>query len=594
MNILYSDLILNVSQEKFMIESTSENRKEALFIDRVTHELEIKAIASQVERLNFTERKSIAGLLGILELPSGLHLLIARGRDKIGEITPENHGVYRMVSAEILAFAKSTNHLSSAQLEANSAYLSMVEQVLSTPEFYFSYSMDLSHSSQRRATLGPNGLIPSVISLHSKCDSRFVWNHWLLKRFLALGEPFLQYCVPILHGVIYIRKCSLNGKYFRWAMIARRSNRRAGVRYFRRGCDEWGQCANFVESEQIVEHCESWSSYVQTRGSIPLFWTQLPNVKDRKPTPKLEAEKKHVDAFKKHFLEQQALYGGQVMLNLVDQHKAEGDLQRHVKSVHETANLANVQYVAFDFHAECPTMNWDKLFNLVRDLSPQLLQQSHFYQTTSGGVLSRQIGVFRTNCIDCLDRTNVVQSLIFRENIQLVLMKMGVLGEGEPIQSFPHFIDIFNNVMADIGDILSIQYAGTGALKTDFTRTGKRTVPGMLNDLKVTVNRYIKNNFFDGFRQDAIDLFLGRHQFNPGAPDAIEPLTTYTPLHALLPVCLILSLGMLLLTAFSGGDWADQGTWIYLGFWLAAICGVLALLRRQAEEYVNKPRLIVV
>lgn len=559
----------------------------------VTHELEIKEIGSQVDRLTFTERQSIAGILGILELPSGPHLIVARNKEKIGDITPENHGIYRMVSGEILPFAKSTNHLSGVQLEANQGYLSMVEQVLATPEFYFSYSMDLSHSSQRLSALKSQiGPIPSVISLFSKCDPRFVWNQWLLKRFLALGEPFLQYCVPLIHGVIFIQRCSLNGKFFRWAMIARRSNRRAGVRYFRRGCDEWGQCANFVESEQIVEHGGSWSSYVQTRGSIPLFWSQLPNVKDRKPSPKLDTVKHHVDAFYKHFMEQQALYGGQVMVNLVDQIKAEGELESHVKSVFETAGLPNVQYVAFDFHAECPTMNWDKLANLIRNLSPQLAQQSHFYQTTSGGVLLKQMGVFRTNCIDCLDRTNVVQSLIFRENIQNVLKTMGVLDDGHLIQGFPHFMQTFNNVMADIGDILSIQYAGTGALKTDFTRIGKRTFPGMMNDLKFTLIRYVKNNFFDGFRQDAIDLFLGNHQFIPGAPDSIESFTTYTPLHALLPVCLILSTGMLLLTAFNGGDW-DQSTVIYLGFWVGAISGVLALLRRHAEDYVNKPRLIV-
>ena len=29
-----------------------------------------------------------------------------------------------------------------------------------------------------------------------------------------------------------------------------------------------------------------------------------------------------------------------------------------------------------------------------------------------------QDGVFRTNCIDCLDRTNVVQSLLARKSLQ--------------------------------------------------------------------------------------------------------------------------------------------------------------------------------
>ena len=32
--------------------------------------------------------------------------------------------------------------------------------------------------------------------------------------------------------------------------------------------------------------------------------------------------------------------------------------------------------------------------------------------------MSLQEGVFRTNCIDCLDRTNVVQGLLARKNLQ--------------------------------------------------------------------------------------------------------------------------------------------------------------------------------
>lgn len=65
---------------------------------------------------------------------------------------------------------------------------------------------------------------------------------------------------------------------------------------------------------------------------------------------------------------------------------------------------------------------------------------------------------------------------------------------------------------ADNADICSIEYAGTGALKTDFTRTGKRSPMGLLRDGVNALVRYYKNNFADGFRQDAIDLFLGNYR----------------------------------------------------------------------------------
>jgi len=46
---------------------------------------------------------------------------------------------------------------------------------------------------------------------------------------------------------------------------------------------------------------------------------------------------------------------------------------------------------------------------------------------------------------------------------------------------------------------MSILYSGTGALKTDFTRTGKRTILGALNDGKNSLTRYFINNFYDGY-----------------------------------------------------------------------------------------------
>ena len=39
----------------------------------------------------------------------------------------------------------------------------------------------------------------------------------------------------------------------------------------------------------------------------------------------------------------------------------------------------------------------------------------------SCGALCRQEGVFRVNCMDCLDRTNVVESILSREVLQVAV-----------------------------------------------------------------------------------------------------------------------------------------------------------------------------
>lgn len=72
------------------------------------------------------------------------------------------------------------------------------------------------------------------------------------------------------------------------------------------------------------------------------------------------------------------------------------------------------------------------------------------------------------------------------------------------------FEALFKEVWADNADIISLQYSGTGALKTDFTRTGKRTKMGMMRDLINSITRYYKNNFADGFRQ--VYMFILQHQ----------------------------------------------------------------------------------
>lgn len=64
----------------------------------------------------------------------------------------------------------------------------------------------------------------------------------------------------------------------------------------------------------------------------------------------------------------------------------------------------------------------------------------------------------------------------------------------------------------DNADVLALHYSGTPALKTDFTRLGRRTLWGALADARYSARRYVLNNFQDGWRQDAFDLFLGNYR----------------------------------------------------------------------------------
>ena len=159
--------------------------------------------------------------------------------------------------------------------------------------------------------------------------------------------------------------------------------------------------------------------------------------------------------------------------------------------------MNEVHYEAFDFHKECSKMRYDRLSLLSDQLSPY---EFGYFHKVSGATTVKQKGIFRTNCMDCLDRTNVVQAYLAAETLAKILASMGVL-------SFPSVTELeinhdfqrmYRNVWADHGNLVAVQYAGTGALKTDYTRTGVRTHWGVLqvSQLQLWKSMCRKQNLF--------------------------------------------------------------------------------------------------
>jgi len=70
------------------------------------------------------------------------------------------------------------------------------------------------------------------------------------------------------------------------------------------------------------------------------------------------------------------------------------------------------------------------------------------------------------------------------------------------------------HIWADNADAISRLYAGTPALKGDFTRTGQRTRRGALDDGVNSLQRYYLNNFVDANSQEGMDLLVGNADFN--------------------------------------------------------------------------------
>ncbi|KAG7260226.1 hypothetical protein CRUP_007879 [Coryphaenoides rupestris] len=522
----YESFILHTTPEKFYIEACDDGADDVLAIDRVSTEITL----------------------------TGMYLIVITKKKKVGDLL--GHAVWKAVDFDIISYKKTMLHLTDNQMQDNKAFLSMINNVLQTDGLYFATDYDLTHSLQRLANTSPEF---QEMSLLERADQRFVWNGHLLRELFPQPELH-KFAFPVVHGsVILMKTCCINGKLFEWNLISRRSCFRAGVRYYVRGIDTEGHAANFVETEQIVQFNGGKASFVQTRGSIPFYWSQRPNLK-YKPKPQINKTVNHMDGFQRHFDSQIILYGRQVLLNLINQKGSEKPLELAFDKMVTSFGNSMIKYVAFDFHKECSQMRWHRLQLLLDAVAEIQKEIGYFLVDSEGGVLGQQEGTFRSNCMDCLDRTNVIQSLLARRSLQSQLQRLNVLHAGQQIEDQMDFEKIYKNAWADNANACAKQYAGTGALKTDFTRS------------------------------DSIDLFLGNY--------SVDEVDVTTPLRELkdwkfltLPIIMVVAFSMCIICLLMAGDtWTE--TLAYVLFWGTASVVTFAVILFNGRDFVDAPKLV--
>eukprot|EP00003_Mantamonas_plastica_P011551 TRINITY_DN2129_c0_g3_i2.p1 TRINITY_DN2129_c0_g3~~TRINITY_DN2129_c0_g3_i2.p1 ORF type:complete len:565 (+),score=174.18 TRINITY_DN2129_c0_g3_i2:759-2453(+) len=390
---------------------------------------------------------------------------------------------------------------------------------------YYSINFEFTHSSSRIFNNQTGATEESF--LYQTTDERFFWNKNLVQPFI--DAELHRLVLPVMSGFIAAHKSSVSNPdnktstLFDFVLISRRSCARTGARYFARGINPQGNVANFVETEQLLfihnddqddEAPRTVCSFVQVRGSIPHFWVQPPI--GLKPKPMVVQDPYATEAFAMHFQELNALYGPQMCVNLVNMHGKEMGVGDAFETLVNLYNSDDVRYTWFDFHEECAHNKYENLSLLMERIQNDI--DSHLSTTINidGEIVMQQNGCVRTNCIDCLDRTNVVQSHIARDVLLKQFKQMGMLSnDADTFTDQTEFEKIFKTVWADNADSMSKQYAGTGALKTDFTRTGKRSNKGMIQDGINSVKRFFINTYQDSQRQEMLDLFLGRFAVRP-------------------------------------------------------------------------------
>ncbi|KAL0847738.1 hypothetical protein Bca101_020985 [Brassica carinata] len=595
-NKLHSRLRLWEFPDQYVIEPADGSGAPCLDISRVDASMKLIDQVGECDSLRVPKIHPISGVVGMLKLLAGSYLVVVTESERVGSFL--GHPIFKITSLKVLPCDHSLKNSPEEQKKMETEFSRLLSVAEKTTGLFFSYEVNLTLSSQRLHDLGAES---KSLPLWRQAEPRFLWNNYMLE--VLIDNKLDQFLLPVIQGnILSISSFTpFSSIYSTWLR----------TRMWRRGADADGYVANFVETEQIVQMNGYTSSFVQVRGSMPFMWEQIVDL-TYKPKFEIVQPEEATRIAERHFLDLTKKYGSVLAVDLVNKHGGEGRLSEKFASVMQHITGDEIRYLHFDFHQICGHIHFERLSILYEQIEGFLEQNGYFLLNEKGDKMKEQLGVVRTNCIDCLDRTNVTQSMIGRKMLELQLRRIGVFGAEETISSHPNFderykicqslvfvanlilqyLDVnFQNLLmhlrlsvwANHGDDVSIQYSGTPALKGDFVRYGHRTAQGVLKDGWSSLRRYYLNNFADGTKQDAIDLLQGHYIVAVNRDMAPVPQKGGLEAVANFPV----ALAVVLLT---GSDYKHKHLFFSV-LWTGICVGVAALVRANGRIFCNRPRL---
>ena len=93
-------------------------------------------------------------------------------------------------------------------------------------------------------------------------------------------------------------------------------------------------------------------------------------------------------------------------------------------NIQDADATGTIGYTYHDYHKETPKgRNLESVLNSKLGSTMENHGITHF---NSSGFVSQQEGIIRTNCLDCLDRTNAVQTLFAQQALQAQIAALEV------------------------------------------------------------------------------------------------------------------------------------------------------------------------
>lgn len=427
---LYPTLHMQRLGSIVFIQAFNDDTKDELAGPALTCDLETGTLA--LAQLPQVEVSSVPvyGVLGMAKLDAGPALVVITGIEQAA--TLRGQPLYKITATQVL-----TDSQNGRWTAEDRKLLSLLKSGVDPRQYggslYFSRGGDATLMQQRYEAAAA-GSDFAATPAWKRAEPAFFWNHNLATPLLSANmERFVPVAFMGFAGSLgHIQLSTPTGTHTAGVtLIARRSCRRPGCRQWRRGSDMSADVANYVESEQIVELDGGAvvSSYVQVRGSIPILWSQAPNLEYKIPIH-LAPTETSAPVLSTHIAYMEKFYGKVTAINLANQTGREGKLSAAYKAAADAVakEHPNFRLLPFDFHKHCGATNYGNLELLWHEVSRDAAANAYWLAGSIGE--AQQGGVFRTNCVDTLDRTNVVQGMLARKQLEHLLRSVGWLHDG--------------------------------------------------------------------------------------------------------------------------------------------------------------------